>query len=434
MDTNPNNHLSAQATFYIKAVAEIFYAVLQKSSPLDNELKHFFRKHAQCGGRDRYQISESCFALFRWYGWLRATLPGGLPARPDESKKFCQALAAALWLQEHNDFPMFDYLLERSDLESSYITATPPEFKGKIKGLGNFFKIRKLDLRQLIPDWLSAMIPDNIQVETLIETLQTRPPVWIRTQARMQADVQKQLNDHSIDYAVHPICANAMKILSPTFKATQLEGYSSGQFEIQDLASQCIGLACQVQPGDTWWDVCAGSGGKTLLMADALQGQGRVVATDIRDHVLVQLNKRAKRTGYRNIVVDDLADVCASKDVFDGVLIDAPCSCTGVWRRSPDIKWTTTVNDIANYIQTQLEIFQMAAPKVKAGGFLVYATCSLTVQENEAMIDQFLKLYSDFRLVDFDDPLTGQPMPGMQRIPFQPFDNDAMFVARLQRV
>jgi len=432
MDSKENALLQSQTMGYIQAVAEIFYTVLQKRCPLDKELKHYFRRHDGCGSRDRYHISESCFSLFRWYGWLRHRMPGGVPVRPYASNKFCHGLAAALWLERHDDFPFFARLLEYSNIDPKFMTLAPDDIKVKKEGLGHFFKIRKLNVFQLIPEWLAQVIPVDTDLESLIESLQRRPPVWIRTQNNAQARVKNQLTKENISFDEHPRCLNAIKITTPKFNAGTFASYQSGDFEIQDLASQCIGLVCQAQAGEMWWDVCAGSGGKSLLLADEMKGKGKVVVTDISNKILKQLNKRVKRAQYKNINIADLGDVCASQELFDGVLVDAPCSCTGIWRRNPDLKWTTTVGDCQAGAKAQFDICEMAAKKVKIGGVLVYATCSLSVQENEELVETFLKQDNNFQLEGFIHPLNGEPVQGMLRINFQPFDNDGMFVARFR--
>lgn len=428
-----NNRADAQTTSHVQYVAEIFYAVLQKSTPLDRELKNFFRRHPQCGSNDRKTISESCFSLFRWYGWLRTRLPGGLSTKPQESKKFCQGLAAALWLDGYNELPFFICLLEISGIDAQFINSSPSDIRQNIKGLGHFFKIRKLSLDHLVPEWFGDVIPKNMNLLQMIESLQKRVPVWIRVQNHSLDLVKNQLREKNISFFEHPHCSNALRIEAGKFKASAVLAYQSGGFEIQDLASQCVGLVCQAREMESWWDVCAGAGGKSLLLADQMQGKGEVVATDIRDAALKQLEKRAKRGQFKNIHVKSLGDACGSQDLFDGVLVDAPCSCTGVWRRNPDLRWTTKKEALLVYTQQQMDICQMAALKVKEDGVLVYATCSLCVDENERIVETFLEKNKDFQLESFVNPLNQEAANGMLRINFEDFNNDGMFVAKLKR-
>ena len=112
--------------------------------------------------------------------------------------------------------------------------------------------------------------------------------------------------------------------------------------EIQDLASQAVGLACDPDPGERWWDACAGAGGKALHLSALMQGKGLVVATDINESKLKETVRRARRSPFRNVTtkVWDGKHVAGKPGSFDGVLVDAPCSALGTWRRNPDARWT----------------------------------------------------------------------------------------------
>ena len=123
----------------------------------------------------------------------------------------------------------------------------------------------------------------------------------------------------------------AIKLYNPRVNLYELKSFRAGNFEVQDLASQSLGFACQAKPGERWWDVCAGAGGKTMLLADHMQSKGLVVATDIREWKLQDLKKRAKRARFSNVTTKALKKGRASSKnhTFDGVLVDAPCSCTG---------------------------------------------------------------------------------------------------------
>lgn len=408
--------IKSQTASYLDAIAHIVYSVLEKKTPLDRELKHYFRGHPECGSRDRDAITESCFSLFRWYGWIKQVLPKSSPQQSTQLVKCAHALSAALWLDHHDNMLFFDSLLDMAQLEKDHITSAPNDLEERKKKLGHFFKLRKLRIEQLVPDWFDAGLLDN-----KIILLQRRPPVWIRTQYQHHDRVCKQLDQQGIEYDKYLEHTNVIKIKTTKFKALSLPCYEEGCFEIQDLASQCIGQACGAQSNETWWDVCAGAGGKTLLLADVMHNQGRIVATDIRQDVLKKLQKRVERAQYDCVDVMDLADVTAGDDVFDGVLVDAPCSCTGVWRRNPDLRWTTSEDACACHAETQMNICTMAAQKVKPGGVLVYATCSMVQQENEDVVHAFLRENPDFVL------------DSMRRIEFDLGDNDAMFVARLKR-
>ena len=431
MDVKENIHLQSQTLSYTKAIAEIFYTVLYKRSPLDKELKQYFRIHNECGSQDRLYIRESCFSLFRWYGWLQKKLPLKLSQKPSVLKKFYCGLAVALWLDSHDNFPFFSQILKLAYIKSLYLKPSGESLREKEQGLGKYFKIKELDILQLVPEWFVGVLPKNIDIEIMIKVLQQRPPVWIRVQSKSQEFVKKQFIEKGIEFTEPLQELKAIQIQTEKFSVNHFSSYKSGGFELQDLASQCIGLVCRAKENEMWWDVCAGSGGKSLLLADEMQGKGKIIATDIREKILEQLKKRIKRTQYTNIKIKDLGDVCLSKELFDGVLVDAPCSCTGIWRRNPDLRWTASADICEKSTQNQLEILKMASMKVKEKGVLIYATCSLSRQENEEVVNDFLKQNKNFQLDNFINPLSGEQINGMLRINFQPFDNDGMFVSRL---
>ncbi|MDI1319136.1 MAG: RsmB/NOP family class I SAM-dependent RNA methyltransferase, partial [bacterium] len=140
-----------------------------------------------------------------------------------------------------------------------------------------------------------------------------------------------------------------------------------------------------------WLDACAGAGGKTLQLARMLGANGHVDATDIRPEILDELDDRAKRARLDNITI-----VQKPAADYDGVLVDAPCSGSGTWRRQPHLKWYVQPETIAAFQQTQLEILAANAPRVKAGGRLIYATCSMSHHENQDTVAAFLKSHPNF--------------------------------------
>ena len=433
MEDNYLEYDYARALSYSHAIAEIFYVVMRKKYPLDREIKNYFRKHKECGAQDRFVITESLFSLFRWYGWVRGKIPNDQPDNPLRSKKFCSGLSAALWLDNQPFSEFIKILYDTAGVDDRWLKDSPDLIEDKIKGLSYFFKIRKCDIFNLVPKWFKKEVDGDDDLTTIIEPLQKRPPVWIRVQNNAQEAVLKDLRELKIDPLRHKIIANAFKLSAIKLNVKDVVSYQKGLFEIQDLASQCLGLVCHALPDQVWWDVCAGGGGKSLLLADQMRVQGKVISTDKRVNVLKELQKRAKRANFKNIQVADLDKVILSQSKFDGVLVDAPCSCTGIWRRNPDLRWTSCEDICEQLVHTQKEILEFACKKVNVGGVLVYATCSLSVRENEGVVKHFLKLFSDFELEDFIHPLTGQFTGGMMQVKFTPDDCNATFAARFRR-
>ena len=175
-------------------------------------------------------------------------------------------------------------------------------------------------------------------------------------------------------------------------------GFQSGLFEIQDLASQLVGHACAAAPGETWWDACAGEGGKALHLSDLMRNKGLVWATDRSVRRLSLLKRRAARAGmfnYRSAVWTGAA-AAPFRTKCDGVLVDAPCSGVGTWRRNPHARWTTTLEDVAELAAVQSGLLGRAAAVREAGGRLVYSVCTLTRSETTAVADAFEAAHRDF--------------------------------------
>ncbi|KZC97014.1 RsmB/NOP family class I SAM-dependent RNA methyltransferase [Oceanibaculum pacificum] len=194
----------------------------------------------------------------------------------------------------------------------------------------------------------------------------------------------------------------------------------SGLVEVQDEGSQLLALLVGAVPGMQVVDFCAGAGGKTLALAAQMQNKGRIVAADVNARRLERLALRQRRAAAHNIERRPLATerdpwVKRHKDKFDRVLVDAPCTGTGTWRRNPDAKWGRGGIDLAELTALQSEILDSAARLVRPGGRLVYATCSLLAAENEDRVAAFLAGHAEFRLVPLSEAWPGllpdAPMP-----------------------
>jgi 16S rRNA (cytosine967-C5)-methyltransferase len=185
-------------------------------------------------------------------------------------------------------------------------------------------------------------------------------------------------------------------------KVTRTAAYRDGLVEIQDEASQIAALVVGAKPGERIVDYCAGAGGKSLAMASAMANSGRIYAFDLSAARLEPLGERARRAGAATIETHGLADP-ATRAVLDElsgsadrVLVDAPCSGTGTWRRTPDARWKLTPELLADYCQAQSQVLREAAGLVRPGGRLVYVTCSVLPRENDTQVEAFLSQVSGF--------------------------------------
>lgn len=180
--------------------------------------------------------------------------------------------------------------------------------------------------------------------------------------------------------------------------------FQNGYFEVQDESSQLCTLFVNPQSDDQVLDFCAGAGGKTLALAALMGNQGTIIATDVDAFKLQEAKKRIRRAGIYNtqcrlLDTEGQKWLSRQKQRFDKVLVDAPCSGSGTWRRNPDAKWKLQPKDLEELQQKQRTILDNSAQLVRPGGELVYATCSILEQENFQQVEWFLKTHPEFFLI-----------------------------------
>ena len=225
------------------------------------------------------------------------------------------------------------------------------------------------------------------------------------------------------------------------------EAFQNGLIEIQDEGSQLVAALVDAQPGMQVADYCAGAGGKTLAMAAGMNNKGRVVAMDVLEKRLDRSAQRLRRAGAHNVErraidADNRKWLKRQAGAFDRVLVDAPCTGSGTWRRNPDGRWTLRPEDLAELVPKQAAILDAASRLVKPGGGLVYATCSVLPAENERQIEGFLERHADFAVVPvadiWRDALSSEPPTEVAAGPYMRLSplrhgTDGFFAATLVR-
>lgn len=284
------------------------------------------------------------------------------------------------------------------------------------------------ELRRSVPAWVAEEVA--LTREWLL-ALQKHPVLWLRAKRGTASDVAAKLGD----------CMEGRGALTDSLEYRGAKDlfrtpeFHAGEFEVQDISSQIVGLLCDPKPGEMWWDACAGEGGKTLHLSDLMQNKGLIWASDRSERRLVRLKQRAARAkcfNYRIVPWDGSAKL-PTKTKFDGVLIDAPCSGVGTWQRNPHARWTTTLRDVQELAAIQQQLILNAAAAVKPGGKLVYAVCTLTRSETDAVADACSPLLKDFTplAVKLDGQLSEAPRQWMWPHSFR---GNGMFVAAWRRV
>ena len=264
-----------------------------------------------------------------------------------------------------------------------------------------------------VPDWLIPLIPN---AATELPALLQPAPIVLRANGDRNT-IQHHLRAEGL--TTEPTTRSPYGlILTKRTNLTASPTYQKGEVEIQDEGSQLVAFATGIRPGDTVLDYCAGAGGKSLIFAQMMQNQGRIIAHDKSDRSLSELRRRAVRAQATCITVQKPI----RETTVDHVVVDAPCSGTGTWRRCPDARRKLTRDQLQTLVQIQADILDKAAAFVRPGGYLSYMTCSLTQWENGDQADAFLTRHSDFQET--------------ARHTFSPAqtNTDGFFIATFQRV
>lgn len=385
--------------------------------PADRFLASFFRCNHKFGSRDRRAITSFVFAYYRWYGCLRKAF------RFQNDYHFDGRIAGAALAADRCDSPLLPILLpdfSPVDSESPFRTIA------RIAGCDD-----EPTSRDLVPDWAVAEVSEEV-LDHWILSLQTRPHAWIRVQHTSPDAFRAVLSKYGVETEPHPVRANALMLKLYNQRLDALPKQYRHCYEVQDLSSQCIVAPADPRPGEAWWDFCAGGGGKTLELAAMAGDSIRITATDIRQDALEDLISRARMDNFRNIRTADFET--AEKRRYDGIITDVPCSSSGRWRRTPDIRFLMTPDWLEEINRTQYGILCRAADALKPGGRIVYGTCSVFRRENRGMIGKFLADHPDFEPVPFPHPLDPSvTTDGTCLIDPSPYDADFAFCALLRR-
>jgi 16S rRNA (cytosine967-C5)-methyltransferase len=270
-----------------------------------------------------------------------------------------------------------------------------------------------LAVRASLPDWLAERL-QALGGEPLALASTTTPPTTLRANT-LKCSREQLIASLAIEGIVAVACPRSPVGVSIQGEADvfRTAAFFDGLFEMQDEGSQLVALHTQAQPGERVVDGCAGAGGKSLALAAMMQNQGTLLALDVHGGRLSSLKQRARRAGVHNVRVVDLEEAPKQKKRLKGgcdlVVVDAPCSGTGVLRRNPDTGWRLSEGDVDRLVAIQRELLDTYAALVRPGGRLVYATCSLLPEENEGQVRAFLDRHPTF--VADDAPLVLRPSP-----------------------
>ncbi len=392
----------------VQAAIELFDSILtawqsQKRFPADKQLEQYFKARRFIGSKDRAYIGELVYWVLRhkaaleW--WLKEKLQTHIHARA--------IVLTALILRKDYDVPALAAITQDSQYSLPSLTA-PEKLRCEQLAKENIeHPDMPLHVRLNYPEWLHESLQETFGGELEAEmrglNAQASMDLRVNTLKTTREELQQKLQAEGFDVSPTPMSPVGLRLAkrAPIFTS---QYFKAGHFEVQDEASQLVSLIVEAAPGMKVIDFCAGAGGKTLAMAAAMKNKGRIMAWDNSEKRLKQMSPRLKRAGVDNVqthVLESESDqfIKRHKASADRVLVDAPCSGLGTWRRNPDLKWRFTQKDLDEMLLLQKNILHSASRLVKPGGRLIYATCSLLACENEQQVEYFLTNNNEFRVV-----------------------------------
>jgi len=410
----------------VAALAAAIERVRRFDTPADNGLTAFFRSHPEMGQRDRAFIADGVFALLRRMRSLEAL------AESTEPRKLALAILVREMGRSLRDLEpalnAADGLWVRA-FKSRLHNALPPAVAADL------------------PDWLWDRLGDAYGETTraaLAHAWQTPAPFDLRINpAKTTRDAAlARLVADGFDASPTKYSPLGIRIAGRPSLAKH-PWLADGRLEVQDEGSQLIGYVVAPRRSDMVVDFCAGAGGKTLLLGALMRSQGRLYAFDVVANRLAKLTPRLARSGLSNVHPQLLANERDTKvkrlaGKIDRVLVDAPCTGFGTLRRNPDLKWRQPASAVAELAAKQASSLAAAATLVKPGGRLVYATCSVLPEENEAIVAAFLAAHPQFTPGDVAADLARAGIaldtgPTLKLFPYV-HGCDGFFAAILERV
>jgi 16S rRNA (cytosine967-C5)-methyltransferase len=375
----------------VQAAIEILAALDSTQQPADRFIRDWFRARHYAGSKDRAAVTARVYDVFRRrasFAWrmgsedARPLVIASLLSEGISADGLAQLFAGGIY-----DPPPLSEAEERA-------ISTPPKASPPLNVQGDY------------PQWLEPELLRAFGASLMdeMQAMLSRAPVDLRvnTVRASRPNLLTGLQSMGVKAKATPIAPHGIRIASEqglgSLQHTQY--FETGAFEFQDESSQIAALLTAVKPGERVLDLAAGAGGKALAMAAEMQNRGEILAFDTDSVRLRQLAPRARRAGATIITATDKrGGQLWGNGKFDVVLVDAPCSGSGAWRRNPEAKWRLTPERLDELTRLQAWLIDDGARHVKPGGRLVYATCSILSRENDDVIDSFLARNAKFTVV-----------------------------------
>ncbi len=393
-------------------VLELLYAAWQakKALPVDALFADYFRARRYMGSKDRAGVSDLVYYALRNGGAIEWHLE-----QANKAANPRRVIILAAWF---SDIMLTERTLEgMRELFSGGKYGASPLTEAEIGLLQRVDDVPLLHSKMPnaaklnFPDWMEGRLKDAFgeDLEPALLALNEQAPIDLRVNLLKCKDRSDLILSLDADgYFASPTPHSPLGVrLKKRLPAFNTQAFKDGKYEMQDEGSQIVSLLVGAKAGQKVIDFCAGAGGKTLAIAATMQNKGRILAWDASEHRLKQLPKRLARAGVSNVQIHALKNeadpfIKRHKASADWVLVDAPCSGSGTWRRNPDLKWRFTLEDLQEVKAVQARILNKAASLVAPKGKLVYVTCSVFRDENIVQVKQFLGENPTFRVVSPD--------------------------------
>jgi 16S rRNA (cytosine967-C5)-methyltransferase len=422
----------------VQAAIDILSNIARTHAPADRVVDGWARASRYAGSKDRMAVSELVYSALRH----RAELSDALKS----SEPRLLALGALALIEGRGSEAAIS-------LADGGAHAPAPLSEAEQNTLRNAAlpdKSAQPWIRLNYPDWLHGELVeafgDRLEVEMAAMIGRAPTDLRINVLKGSREKTLERLSGENVGAEPTPHSPWGLRLTTRS-NLPALQSFRDGLFEVQDEGSQLACLITNARPGEQVLDLCAGGGGKTLALASMMKNRGQIYASDVEPRRLANLQPRAKRAGIRNVQTLALSpwqegeadpSLALLAEKMDRVLIDAPCSGSGAWRRNPDARWNLTQEHLAQYHRAQIETLSRAALAVKRGGHLVYVTCSLLPSENERQIENVLSTHPGFELENWEASLDYVPPAlkpgGTVRLSPTSTNTDGFFVAVLRRL
>ena len=365
---------------YLKTSSSLVNQYLElkdnERSPLNNFLKNHFKTNSKYGKRDRKIISDFVFAYFKL-------------GRSYDIHKIENRILISAYLSSKHEDDFFALLTSNSELGKP----EQPDFKSRLAPIQKKFKDFKI--HSFLP--FEIQFTEGMNIENYFSSFYSPSYFFIRVINKYVNEVIYELNNKQISHQLINEIPNCIRF-EKQVQLQELKTWQKGYFEIQDISSQAIGNFLNPSKNEYWWDMCAASGGKCLLLLSK-ESQLNLLCSDSRKSILKNLRDRFNRFGYK--VETEVMDLTLHKKInqsFNGIICDAPCSGSATWKRNPEELFLFTPQKLEYYTLLQKKILENGMNNSKVDSSFFYITCSVFANENE---EQLKKYSNDFKNKNF---------------------------------